>query len=190
MGSDFYLLVDQRARESYYHRKDAAQVLTNLTYTHGVLSIANSTMTFANLTGVLGQTKMVDHSKDNVHKGTLTSLTVELEERANPSFNQAASGVMKPNGGDTRCLGGLCFSWSRYIRHAPPCRTFNTGGARNFQSWSSWHVAHTVPIELSQISCLVGLTLFRLPVLSWWVSWETHTLALFGERPSLQWSLV
>ncbi|KAJ7596861.1 hypothetical protein C8J56DRAFT_299343 [Mycena floridula] len=51
IGSDFYLVVDHRARRNYYE----GSASTNLTYTHGKFAMMNGTTPFVGVSGVLGQ---------------------------------------------------------------------------------------------------------------------------------------
>ncbi|KAF9447802.1 DUF1212-domain-containing protein [Macrolepiota fuliginosa MF-IS2] len=58
IGSDFYLVLDRRARRQYYHNPLA----TNLTYTHGQFVFANSTSPQNMVSGVIGTVIHSTHS--------------------------------------------------------------------------------------------------------------------------------
>ncbi|KAJ3722927.1 hypothetical protein C8R42DRAFT_702187 [Lentinula raphanica] len=65
IGSDFYLVVDRRARKSYY----ASSVPTNLTYTHGRFVPANGSHPFISIQGVLGQADALSYEQQHLVKG-------------------------------------------------------------------------------------------------------------------------
>ncbi|KAF9076107.1 hypothetical protein BDP27DRAFT_1442803 [Rhodocollybia butyracea] len=65
IGSDFYLVVDRRARKSYY----ASSIPTNLTYTHGRFVMANGSSPLIPIEGVLGQANALNYEQQHLIKG-------------------------------------------------------------------------------------------------------------------------
>ncbi|KAF5388489.1 hypothetical protein D9757_004584 [Collybiopsis confluens] len=65
IGSDFYLVVDRRARRAYY----ASNIPNNLTYTHGRFVMANGSTPFVPIQGVLGQTNSLNYEQQHLVKG-------------------------------------------------------------------------------------------------------------------------
>ncbi|KAE9408275.1 DUF1212-domain-containing protein [Gymnopus androsaceus JB14] len=65
IGSDFYLVVDRRARKSYY----SSNVPSNLTYTHGRFVLANGSSPFIPIQGVLGQANALNYEQQHLVKG-------------------------------------------------------------------------------------------------------------------------
>lgn len=66
IGSDFYLVVDRRARKAYY----ANSTPTNLTYTHGRFVMANGSIPFIPIQGILGQANALNYEQQHLVKGT------------------------------------------------------------------------------------------------------------------------
>lgn len=64
IGSDFYLVIDRRARRAYYR----SSIPENLTYTHGQFLMTNGTSPFSLITGVLGQGNAI-HLGEHIIKG-------------------------------------------------------------------------------------------------------------------------
>lgn len=64
IGSDFYLVVDRRARRNYYESSST----TNLTYTHGQFTMINGSTPFVAMSGVLGQ-KGLSFEEQHLVKG-------------------------------------------------------------------------------------------------------------------------
>ncbi|KAJ4498734.1 hypothetical protein C8R41DRAFT_790221 [Lentinula lateritia] len=65
IGSDFYLVVDRRARKAYYVNSTP----TNLTYTHGRFVMANGSIPFIPIQGVLGQANALNYEQQHLVKG-------------------------------------------------------------------------------------------------------------------------
>ncbi|KIK70784.1 hypothetical protein GYMLUDRAFT_89792 [Collybiopsis luxurians FD-317 M1] len=65
IGSDFYLVVDRHARKAYY----TGNIPTNLTYTHGRFVMANGSIPFAPIQGVLGQGSSLNYEQQHLIKG-------------------------------------------------------------------------------------------------------------------------
>ncbi|KAL0580824.1 pheromone-regulated protein prm10 [Marasmius crinis-equi] len=66
IGSDFYLVVDRRARKAYYSTTNA---LTNLTYVHGHFEFANGTAPSINPSGVIGYGNPLSYEQQHIVKG-------------------------------------------------------------------------------------------------------------------------
>ncbi|PFH54823.1 hypothetical protein AMATHDRAFT_72583 [Amanita thiersii Skay4041] len=64
IGSDFYFLVDRRARHAYYRSTSS-----ELTYTHGHFISSNSSATAIRISGVLGQTNVLSEGEAHLVKG-------------------------------------------------------------------------------------------------------------------------
>ena len=65
IGSDFYLVVDRRARRTYYR----STIPEDLSYTHGRFLMANGSEPFVPLVGVLGQGNITGYAADHTIKG-------------------------------------------------------------------------------------------------------------------------
>ncbi|KIL71770.1 hypothetical protein M378DRAFT_64587 [Amanita muscaria Koide BX008] len=65
IGSDFYFLVDRRARRLYYH----SAVNNELTYTHGHFSLSSTSGAMVTIRGVVGQTFVSSAVDSNLIKG-------------------------------------------------------------------------------------------------------------------------
>lgn len=66
IGSDFYLVIDRRARRAYYR----SSIPENLTYTHGQFLMTNGTSPFSSITGVLGRGNAI-HFGEHIIKGCI-----------------------------------------------------------------------------------------------------------------------
>ena len=64
IGSDFYLVIDRRARRTYYR----SSIPENLNYTHGHFIMANGTERLVPIAGVLGLGHL-GHTADLIVKG-------------------------------------------------------------------------------------------------------------------------
>jgi hypothetical protein len=64
IGSDFYLVIDRRARRAYYR----SSIPENLNYTHGHFIMANGTERLVPIAGVLGLGHP-GHTADHIAKG-------------------------------------------------------------------------------------------------------------------------
>ena len=64
IGSDFYLVVDRRARRIYYR----SSIPEDLNYTHGKFLMVNGSEPFVPLVGVLGQRNITGYA-DHTIKG-------------------------------------------------------------------------------------------------------------------------
>jgi len=73
IGSDFYLVIDRRARRIYYH----SSVPTNLTYTHGQFITQNGSNPFTPVSGVLGLTNIVGTVPDHTIKGATVGIRLD-----------------------------------------------------------------------------------------------------------------
>ncbi|KAF5374993.1 hypothetical protein D9758_000447 [Tetrapyrgos nigripes] len=67
IGSDFYLVVDRRARKAYYSKN----VLHNLTYTHGRFEFVNGTNPLTVIQGVLGKSIPLTNEQQHIFKGCI-----------------------------------------------------------------------------------------------------------------------
>lgn len=65
IGSDFYLVVDHRARRAYYQ----GTTPTDLTYTHGQFAMVNGSAPFTAISGVLGQANAQTFVAEHIVKG-------------------------------------------------------------------------------------------------------------------------
>jgi len=65
IGSDFYLVVDRRARRTYYR----SSIPEDLSYTHGKFLMVNGSEPFVPLVGVLGQGNITGFAADHMIKG-------------------------------------------------------------------------------------------------------------------------
>lgn len=65
IGSDFYLVVDRRARRIYYR----SSIPEGLNYTHGKFLMVNGSEPFVPLVGVLGQGNITGYATDHTIKG-------------------------------------------------------------------------------------------------------------------------
>ena len=65
IGSDIYLVVDRRARRTYYH----SSTTEGLNYTHGKFLMANGSEPFVPLVGVLGQGNITIYTANHTIKG-------------------------------------------------------------------------------------------------------------------------
>ncbi|KAK1228656.1 pheromone-regulated protein prm10 [Marasmius sp. AFHP31] len=66
IGSDFYLVVDRRARKAYYTTSNA---LTNLTYVHGHFEFSNGSSTSIYPSGVIGYSNPLSYDQHHIVKG-------------------------------------------------------------------------------------------------------------------------
>ena len=64
IGSDFYLVVDRRARRNYY-----AGFSNNLNYTHGHFTMLNGTNPFSAIGGVLATGSTASYQLEHIVKG-------------------------------------------------------------------------------------------------------------------------
>ncbi|PPQ64523.1 hypothetical protein CVT26_002062 [Gymnopilus dilepis] len=67
IGSDFYLVLDKRARAEYYR----GSIPENLNYTHGAFSFNNGTNPLTIVSGVIGAGHVSDHLSDHTLKGCI-----------------------------------------------------------------------------------------------------------------------
>lgn len=70
IGSDFYLVVDRRARRMYYQASSLTPDPTKMTFVHGNFRLINDSMPFAPVSGVIG-TVISKAEKMHVVKGTV-----------------------------------------------------------------------------------------------------------------------
>ncbi|KAJ8083802.1 pheromone-regulated protein prm10 [Marasmius tenuissimus] len=84
IGSDFYLVVDRRARKAYYTTNNA---LTNLTYVHGHFEFSNGSSTSIHPSGVIGYSNPLSYDQHHIVKGMFarSSLRIPADlDRFNP----------------------------------------------------------------------------------------------------------
>jgi hypothetical protein len=65
IGSDFYLVVDRRARRAYYQKP----MPKDLSYSHGQFTMTNGSAPFISVNGVLGQASALTYEMQHVVKG-------------------------------------------------------------------------------------------------------------------------
>ncbi len=107
IGSDFYLLVDRRARHAYY----AAGTPSSQTYAHGTFLMVNSSTPFIPISGVLG-TGTPSYAMQHIVKGMPRELPIRL---ASHKFCRLLPGSTMVLGLQTASLVDALFSRS-YVR--------------------------------------------------------------------------
>lgn len=65
IGSDFYLVIDRKARRAYYQ----SAISQNLTYTHGTFMMINGSTPFNPISGVLGLGDALNYEQSHLVKG-------------------------------------------------------------------------------------------------------------------------
>lgn len=75
IGSDFYLVVDRRARRAYYR----SPIPKDLSYSHGQFTMINGSAPFIPVSGVLGQGSALSYEMQHIVKGLKTQICSSLQ---------------------------------------------------------------------------------------------------------------
>lgn len=137
IGSDFYFVVDRRARHTFYRGQPQ-----NMTYTHGTFLMVNGSTPFVPINGVLARPVVSSSTAGHVNRGKINptilySIYLDAKVAYVMTFGRGI-GIL--------CRGGRSLFWSQStpsVLPLPICKR----GIFNSWSWSSSPVVHMLQTE-------------------------------------------